>query len=449
MIDILIAGLILLIVLALGLSKRSQKQTLSDYTLAEKGYPSWIIFATLSASFIGGGFSMGVSEKTALLGIGYIIIMWGFSLKEILVAKFIAPHMSQFPTALTIGDIMESKLGKIGKLTAGFLSILVCGGVIGAQIVAIGHIFHHFLGVSLVAGIITGSSIVILYSTIGGIRSIIITDIFQFCILSIGIPLLAILTAFTIFFDPNLNLAQLDSTLLSIPSKELHLTQIASLFLVFLVGETLVPPYVQRLLIGKSTEETTKGTLQSGLFSIIFFAIAGILGLQALILNPSASSVESIPYLINTILPIGLRGIVIAGLISAVMSTADSFLHAAAVAFTHDVITPLSTENNEKREYILSQIGTLIIGIIAITLALKFQSIIDLCLKAWTLWSPIMIVPLVAIIRSIPYTKKDFYWGTAAALIAIFITPDNSVDPLVTGVLANCMITTIRVKFLN
>ena len=101
MLDYTIIIFYLSVILLLGLWSGKGMKTLSDFSVSHRSYGSLVLFATLSASFIGGGFSMGNAEKVYLLGITNIVALWGFSLKEILVAKFIAPRTGNFPGTLT------------------------------------------------------------------------------------------------------------------------------------------------------------------------------------------------------------------------------------------------------------------------------------------------------------------------------------------------------------
>jgi len=94
--DKIIVILYLLIILVVGLLAGRKVKNLSQFSVAGRSFSSLVIFATLSASFIGGGFSMGNAEKVFLFGIVNIFALWGFSLKEILVAKFIAPRMDNY-----------------------------------------------------------------------------------------------------------------------------------------------------------------------------------------------------------------------------------------------------------------------------------------------------------------------------------------------------------------
>ncbi len=163
-------------------------KSLREFSVSHRSYSSMVIFATLSASFIGGGFSIGNAEKVFSLGIVNIVALWGFSLKEILVARFIAPRTGNFTDVISAGDIMEQGYGKVARVVTGFFSVFLCAGIVGAQVGAMGLIFNVFLGIEPIWGILIGCGIVIAYSTVGGMRAVILTDVIQFCVLAIGIP---------------------------------------------------------------------------------------------------------------------------------------------------------------------------------------------------------------------------------------------------------------------
>jgi len=175
---------------------------------------------------------------------------------------------------------MGEAYGKTAQIITGLLSVLVCAGILGAQVAAIGYVVQVFLGFPYYIGILFGCMVVVFYSTFGGMRAVILTDVVQFIILSIGMPVLVV-------FGIQQN-GGLESFIVNIPAKNLNilngmtLTAFSSLFLTFLIGETLVPPYVQRLLIGKDPAVTAKATVISGLYSIPYFIISGLVGLIAL-----------------------------------------------------------------------------------------------------------------------------------------------------------------------
>jgi len=438
----IIIFLYLILVLIIGVWAGRGVKNMKDYAVAGKSFGTMAIFATLSASFIGGGFSMGNAEKVFLVGISNIVALWGFSLKEILVAKYIAPNIVNYPNAISVGDIMEPAYGKEARIFAGIFGVILSAGILGAQIGAIGYIFNLFLDLSRTTGIILGLGVVIIYSTVGGMRAVVWTDIIQFIVLVVGIPLVLY---FGIEYVGGWSevVAKVPASHLSISTEPMALVALVSLFLTFLLGETLVPPYLQRLFIGKKNHHVRRGTLMSGLFSIPFFLITGLIGLIALAMNPELDANLSMPYVIQEAMPPLLQGVVIAAIISIIMSSADSFLNAAAIAFSNDIFKPLrNKELTHTQELKLARIITLVVGIVAVIFALSIDSVLDILIYSYNFWAPTILVPLTAALLNAPVSKKRFIAGASAGIFVtiiwsnLFASP-LGIDGLVVGTLAN------------
>jgi SSS family solute:Na+ symporter len=441
----------LCVVLVVGLLSGKGMKSLQEFSVSHRSYTSLVIFATLSASFIGGGFSIGNAEKVFRLGIANIVALWGFSLKEILVARFIAPRMDNFPNVISTGDIMELGYGKAAKVVTGFFSVFLCAGIVGAQVGAIGLICEEFVGIKPIWGIMIGCGIVIAYSTIGGMRAVVLTDIIQFCILAIGLP------AALIFGMVKLGgFSAIRETIpaghFSIPADTMTIGAFLSLFLTFLLGETLVPPYVQRLFIGKDAAHTARGTMLSGIFSIPFFLITGAIGLLALALDPKLDPNLAMPYVIRTVLPVGVRGVVIAGVISIVMSSADSFLNGAATSCINDIVKPLRKNPlSERHELLLAKLTNCFVGVFAVTFAITIRSILDILIYAYNFWAPVILVPLAAVLLGVRVTKAGFFSGTTAGVAGVLIwngllKSPMGISGLVIGVFCNLIAFTITNK---
>ncbi|MHC4737660.1 MAG: sodium:solute symporter family protein [Planctomycetota bacterium] len=427
-------------------------KNLQDFSVSHRSYGYFVIFATLSASFIGGGFSIGNAERVFRVGIVNIVALFGFSLKTILVAGFIAPRVSNFTSAISIGDIMEQAYGKIGKVITGVLSILLCAGVTGAQVGAMGFIFNVFLGIEPIWGILIGCGIVITYSTIGGIRAVILTDVIQFCVLAVGIPA-ALVFGLVKVGGLSAIKAAAPAGHFSIPNEQMGIWAFLSLFLVFVFGETLVPPYVQRLLIGKNAVHTARGTMLSGIFSIPWLVISGGIGLVALALNAQLDPNLALPYVIRTVLPVGLRGIVVAGVISIVMSSADSFLNSATTGCINDVVKPLRKKPlSEGQELFLAKLTNCFVGVLAVVFAIRIRSVLDILIYAYKFWAPIILVPLAAVLLGFRTTKAAFLAGAVAAVVGMLIwngvlkTP-MGMDGLVIGVFCNLIVYILTNRF--
>lgn len=432
----------LLFILGVGLWGGRNIGNLKDYATAGKSFGTLTIFATLSASFIGGGFSMGNAEKVFLVGISNIVALWGFSLKEILVARYIAPNMGRYPDAISVGDIMEPAYGRGARLFSGIFGLMLCAGILGAQVGATGYVFNLFLGLDRTWGIALGCGIVIIYATVGGMRSVVWTDVVQFAVLAVGIPL-ALFAGIEHAGGWSAVAARLPESRLALPSEPKAIVAFVSLFLTFVFGETLVPPYVQRLLIGRHTRQVAAGTLLSGLFSVPFFAVTGLIGLVALALDPGLDANLAMPYVIKESLPPVLQGCVIAAIISIIMSSADSFLNSAAIAFSNDIVRPLRRERlAPAAELRLARVVTLVVGVLSVVFALTIDSVLDILIYAYTFWAPTVLVPLGAALLGLPVSRRRFVAGAlagiaGAALWTHVLGTPYGVDGLVVGFLAN------------
>ena len=188
MIDLVIVAGYLIAMVAVGLYTSRAIKSVEEYAVVSRSYGALVIFATMSASLIGGGFSIGNAEKVFLFGIASIVGLWAIGTQQILVARYIAPRMDKFPDAISVGDIMATSYGKTGRIVSGVFAMLLCTAVVGAQVGAMGVVFNVFLGLDLNLGILVGCGIVIAYTTVGGMQAVVVTDLFQFAILAIGIP---------------------------------------------------------------------------------------------------------------------------------------------------------------------------------------------------------------------------------------------------------------------
>jgi SSS family solute:Na+ symporter len=436
------------VILLVGLWSGKGMKSLQEFSVSHRSYTSFVIFATLSASFIGGGFSIGNAEKVYRFGIANIVALWGFSLKEILVARFIAPKMDNFPNVISAGDIMELGYGKAAKVITGFFSIFLCAGIVGAQVGAMGLICKEFVGIEPIWGILIGCGIVIAYSTIGGMRAVVLTDVIQFCVLGFGLPAALIFGIVKLGGFSAIREA-VPVGHFSVPSEALSYGAFLSLFLTFLLGETLVPPYVQRLFIGKNSMHTARGTMLSGIFSIPFFMITGAIGLLALALDSTINPNQAMPFVIRTVLPAGVRGIVIAGVISIVMSSADSFLNGAATGCINDIVKPLRKKPlSERHELLLAKLTNCFVGVLAVIFAIKIQSILDILIYAYNFWAPIILVPLAAVFLGVRVTRAGFLSGTIAGAAGVLIwngllKSPMGVSGLVIGVFCNLIAFTL------
>ena len=142
--------------------------------------------------------------------------------------------------------------------------------------------------------------------------------------------------------------------------------------------------------------------------------------LQVFSLYPNASDPAHIlSYLVQDLMPIGLKGFVIAGLLAIIMSTADTELNTGSIALAHDVIKKIST--TKIAEPRLASIITSAMGAIAVITAMQFSSVLDAILFTYLLWYPVMICPLILGIYGLKSNDKTFITSTLITAVAVII----------------------------
>ena len=409
--DAAIVSLYVMVLVGAGLLGGRKVKSAADFTAAGGRYGAWALFASLSSSYVGGGYSAGNAAEAFRSGIGMSVALCGFSLGTILIGKFLVPGVARFPRATTAGGVLEAAFGRPARIAAGFLSFGCCAGMVAAQMTGIGQVFHVLLGIPPARGTLLGVAIVLTYSTLGGLQSVITADIIQFVLLVVGLPVL--------LFAALSQAGGVAAVVQAVPEAHFDITggrnwfEFIALGLTLMLGEALAPPYMQRLLVGRSARETAKATVASGWFSLPIFAITGALGLCAYALRVTDDPALAMPRLIQMALPAGVRGIVMAAMVSIMLSAADGFLNSAAIGLVCDGVVPLRPELSDKAQLRALRAVNLITGLAATALALMRDDVMGLLLLAYTLGSPLLLTPLAAALIGARGSPRAF----AAAIV--------------------------------
>lgn len=440
-IDWVIIGLYFVFIAVIGYKTTKQVKTVKDYNVAGEKMSWTILFASLAASILGGGASTGMAGNVYQQGYVFMFAFFAYGIASILIGIFIAPKLKRYKNAQTVGDIMERHYGRKAKLITGILSVGLCTGILGGQALALGTMFNVILDFPIILGIIIGMGAVILYTTFGGIMAVIQTDVLQFVLLGIILPL-------TLLIGINA-VGGTDVLVSSVPEMHLSFTgdwQTATfigLFVTFLLGEALIPPYTQRIFTSKDSESARRGYIVSGIFSFGFYFVTATLGLIAFVLYPGIQTDTALPSIVKELLPVGMTGLAVAALLAVIMSTASSFLNSTTVSFMRDIFpfirkTPIS----DKSELTLGKILTGVIGILAVIFAVNVPSIIAALEYSYYLWAPTIVFPLVMGIltkkKNVPAGLMSIFVGALVTVIWTFVLDEPfALSGVLPGFLAN------------
>lgn len=420
-IDGFIIAAYLIAIFAISLYRSNRSFSLREYAIGKKDFNSWALFSTLSAAIVGANTTLGLSAQTYAFGIVFLLTYFGCSVQQVLVTLYFAPRLKQqFPHAHSAGEVMGRLYGKYGQVCTGVFSLMFCLGIMSAQVAGMGYIFYLFFGVSQLIGCLIGCGVVILYAAFGGIKGVVNVNIFQLVLLTVVLLMISSISV--------QEAKGLTRVFKSIPPshwslfKDLSPVAFTSLFLVRIFGTMLAPPYLQRVFIAKDLAAYRRGSLAAAFFFIPIFSVSALVGLVSLALYPDIQASLAMPWLIKNILPPVLLGFTIIGLLSVIMSTTDSWLHAASVTLVYDILLPLNLLRlAPHKEVSFMRILTLFLGFFTLGFSLNMAEIPSIVAYSFNFWMPTLLVPFAFGVWGKRISLKGFFISILSGASATYL----------------------------
>ena len=334
---------------------------------------------------------------------------------------------SRFDTHITMGDMFKYFLGARIERIVVFLFVIDISMAFAIQVSTVADIGSYFFPYSYKEIAIVVAAIVIIYSSLGGMRAVAITDVLQFGFMVLVLPYMAHHAVNAaggmgkIFTPESLKLENFSDS-----------SQISSY--AFITIECLVPyvilfPHlVQKFLMTplKQRKQNIKFmNLAMVIFALLISASIMAVAFAAVQICPDENPKLIFPRIMQDTLPAGAKGIVMVGLLSAIMSTADSLLNSGSVLFVRNMLTD---NMPEKRKLRLMTITAIVIGVVGCIIALQGYNIRQLLsytgsmciLSAYVLFLGIMRVK----IEEISFWIGLIVYATIAIVIRNFF-PDK------------------------
>lgn len=405
MIDKIIVAAYFILILVIALYNKSKVSTLKQYGSVEQKYRNnkFMLVATIFATAVGGGTMFGIAEKAFVGNLAYSYALILTVSIDILIAVYVIPKLANHYGATSMGDIMEKYYGQAGRMITGVAAMLISVGYLAAQISVSGKIFQYILDISMVEGIIVSYLIVIVYTTIGGLGSVVLANSFQFIAMICSIPLISII---------GINQIGVENFVHLLPPEKISITDpdiLQSSLLIALSFSVMgfYPSFIQRTLINRKAETIKSAIITKSAIYVIFVSFVTINGLVAYAKYGSYDASLAIPHLIDQLMPVGIKGFVVVGLLAAVMSTADSDLNIASISIVQDILQPIIGKD-QKTLLNLAKIATIFIGSLSIIMALKFNNVVDLVIFSAGSWAPMIFVPMIAALFEYTINKNYF-----------------------------------------
>lgn len=410
---ILIAYMLLILSIGLWVSrtKKGQKKNASDYFLASKGLPWWIIGASIIASNISAEQFIGMSGSGFAIGMGIASYEFMGAITLIIVAVFFMPIFLKMGI-FTMPEFLERRYDKRVKTTMAIFwlavfifvnlaSILYLGALTiknvlfeGRDVVLMGNTVDPLWIGIIILGLFSAA-----YSISGGLKSVAITDVVQVIFL-IGGGLLTTYVALQFLSDNGnpvdgfIKLTQkapekFDMILSKDNPEYKNLPGIS----VLIGGMWVANLYyfgcnqyiIQRALAAKSVKEAQSGLAFAGILKLLLPLIVVIPGVVAFVITTDPSGVHyneiskpdaAYPWLLHNFVPNGIKGLAFAALVAAIVSSLASMMNSISTIFTMDIYHGyIKKDASETRLVKVGRITAAVALLIAIPTAIMLQNL--------------------------------------------------------------------------
>ncbi len=421
--DLIIIGVYLIVMVLVGVYSVKRIRNTGDYYVAGRSFGPLVLMATVCATIIGGSGLMGRAGVAYSDGFKAILTALPYLLGMFIFSGFAGKisDLGMKYNLTSIPDLFDRRFGKAAKLILSVLIAFAMIGTVASQVTATATIIKMLggaVGISYEAGALIACIVFMVYTATSGLFGVVYTDVLQFYMLLIFvyilIPAAALLYVggfgnFVQNLDPALATPYVDGSILG---------DIVTYLVFTMAGAEMW----QRAFAAKDRKAAKKGMfLGTAVYgvTIVLVYFMGVVGRQILgddVLAQFGSTDAVVPALAIKILPMGLTGLALAGVLSVIMSTADSYLLVSVQTCVHDIGKTVSPKMTEKTEILLSRIFAIILPLTALVIALYIQNAYNILMFAWSFYAAAAGIPAFAAL----FWKKATNAGIIAAMVSGF-----------------------------
>jgi SSS family solute:Na+ symporter len=420
-----IVGLYLLVTMVAGLMVRKYVGNVEDFLVAGREMDVYLGIASLAATEFGivtcmytaqngyekgfAGATPGILMAVAMAGVG----LTGFVIKPL-----------RDSGVITIPELLEQRFGGRIRWAAGV--VIVLGGLLnmgvflrtgGQFLVLVAGLNVRYLEIMMTA-LLVGVAV---YTILGGMLSVLVTDFLQFVVMSIGLILVTILILMNVGWEKLVTTVEthygaggFNPFVNSTMGWQYVLFNLMLNTAAVLTWQTIIA----RVLAAKDTGTGRKVYTRTSFFFVCRFLIPGIWGIAALAtLGPVANTLEAMPTYLATAVPAGLMGILIAAMLAADMSTDSSYMLTWCSVIYNDILAPFRKQPWSQRKGLFwNRTIIAIIGIFLLLYGLWYPLKGDL----WTylgVTGTIYLASISVLLIACCYWRRANSWGAAASIV--------------------------------
>ncbi len=403
-----------------------------DFYLAGRHLTPFILAAVIAATNINMYSFIGQSGIAYKEGISIVWQTWTGNMALVFSGLFVVPIFRRLKIR-TIPEFLQARYSKgvrtflaiiwLFRLTF-WLGIVLYTVIVAAQTI-VGQSSFALWAIMI-------SSIVIIYTMLGGMWSVTFTDVLQFELMLLGSLIMMPLAMHAVGWYDGLKASLPPDSLTLVKSTGTYNWKfIIAIFLLGIEWATIDQGLLQRAFSAKNTKSVARGLVLAGIITTPFAMLWILPGLAARPLFPHLANPDSaVPTLIEHLIPHGVLGLIVVGLLSSQLSTISGNLNSVATIFTSDIYTNvLKRKSTEKRTIMTARIATALAGLAMILFAYWVPRLGG-AVNAYLTVIAIMDMPLFVITVVYGLLWKKVSWqsaiigyvlGAASGVIAQFV----------------------------
>jgi solute:Na+ symporter, SSS family len=390
--DYAIVGAYVVALLAIGYSVARHVQGFEEYFVAGRRMTAPLLVCTLVSTYYGLDVLFGGSEVSYQEGVvAWFVYLRPYYVAILIAALLIAPRLRRY-SFLSLPDAMGHFYGDGARAVAAIASFLY--SLPFMALMGMGVLLDLVLGIPFTWAVVIGAVIALAYTLMGGLPAAAITDTVQFVLMCVTLGVAAVITLARLEGIEGLQ-GTLPETFWQ-PTGT-YPSAVLIIFAASALSVLVEPAFYQRIFAARSTGAILVALLVGILLWASFDWIVTIMGMAA-----AAAGIETAPtYALLTVtleaLPIGLRGLFVAGVLATAMSTIDSYLIIAGGNISYDLYRPLVRPRMTSAELLrLTRWMAAFAAVLGVILALYFQTIVAAWIFISSLLTATLLVPLTA-----------------------------------------------------
>ena len=404
--DLWVVGIYMLAMVGMGVWAQRRATDQEEFLVAGRSVGPWLYTGTLAAIIIGGGATVGGVKLGYQYGISGLWFVSMYGLGMIVMGIVLVPKILGLKL-YTIPEILQRRYGTGARIAGGLVMGAYDFMIVVTATIAIGAVTEIIIGIPRTQAIILSSAVMLAYSVLGGMWALTTTDIAQFFIKTVGI-------FFVLLPASLIRAGGLAGMQAHLPPEFFSLsniggTKILSFVALYFLGILIGQDGWQRVFTARSIQIARRGGVLVGLYCIAYAAAGAIIGAAGRVfLPPLADADLAFATIVTAVLPVGLRGLVLAASLAAIMSTATACLLASSTVFLEDVWLSMRRSPGAGT---ISQTRalTLVLGLLAAATACLTNGVLAALTIGYDLLVGALFVPVIAAIlwrRGTPLAAK-------------------------------------------